>query len=355
MREISPTENWLLITLGMALSGVLYSLAVFPEEPLIIGAIFAVSMGLPMIAFERRVLLRSLYRRIEKLPTVAFIAAALIIYEILMSAGYAVAATFLSWLGFLKPRAAIDLLIMPFDVFLYALAVCALIVFILRVRDLLGRDIFTSMLISRYRAPVKEERIFLFIDLADSTSYAEKHGDLRAQQFLKALFAAFAEPVRRYNGAIDDYVGDAAIVTWPLKRGVKHARCIRCVFDILDDIQANAEAWQKKFGQVPRLRAAIHGGPIITAEIGIDRHKIAYFGDTVNTTSRLEALCKSLNQQVLISTDLAQRIKVPDAFSLQDLGTHAVKGRGQTVGVMSLAGRKLAPVIAPFELRIPAE
>ncbi|HTO30205.1 MAG TPA: adenylate/guanylate cyclase domain-containing protein [Pararhizobium sp.] len=355
MREISPTENWLLITLGMALSGVLYSLVVFPNEPLIIGAIFAVAMGVPMISFERRIFLRPLYRRIEKLPTVAFIAAALIIYEILMSAGYAVAAALLSWLGFLKPRSAIDLLVMPFDVFLYALAVCALIVFILRVRDLLGRDIFTSMLISRYRAPVKEERVFLFIDLADSTSYAERHGDLRAQQFLKALFAAFAEPVRRYNGAIDDYVGDAAIVTWPLARGVKHARCIRCVFDILDDIETNAEAWQKKFGQVPRLRAALHGGPIITAEIGIDRHKITYFGDTVNTTSRLEALCKSLNQQVLISTDLAQRMNVPDTFSLEDLGTHAVKGRGQALGVMALAGRKLAPVIAPFELRIPAE
>ncbi len=355
MREISPTENWLLITLGMALSGVLYGMVVFPDEPKIIGVVFSVAMGVPMIAFERRILLRALYRRIEKLPTVAFIISALVIYEILMSVGYAAAASLLSWLGYLTPRTSIDQLVMPFNVFLYALAVCALIVFILRVRDLLGRDVFTSMLISRYRAPVAEERVFLFIDLADSTSYAERHGDLRAQQFLKALFAAFAEPVRRYKGAIDDYVGDAAIVTWPLKRGVKHARCVRCVFDIIDDIEANAEAWQKKFGQVPRLRAAIHGGPIITAEIGIDRHKITYFGDTVNTTSRLEALCKSLNRQVLISAELAQRIKVPDAFALEDLGTHAVKGRGQTLGVMSLAGRKLAPVIAPFELRMPAE
>ena len=136
---------------------------------------------------------------------------------------------------------------MPFNVFLYALAVCALIVFILRVRDLLGRDVFTSMLISRYRRPVKEERVFLFIDLADSTSFAEKHGDLRAQELLKALFATFAEPVRRHKGAIDDYVGDAAIVTWPLASGVKFARCVRCIFDILDDIEANADDLAQEF------------------------------------------------------------------------------------------------------------
>ena len=355
MREISPTENWLLITLGMALSGVIYGLIAFPGEPLIIGAVFAVFMGVPMIAFERRILLRPLYRRIERLPTFAYILVALVIYEILMSVGYAAAGLLLWWLKMIEPRSLAETLVMPFHVFLYALAVCALIVFILRVRDLLGRDVFTSMLISRYRRPVKEERVFLFIDLADSTSFAEKHGDLRAQEFLKALFAAFAEPVRRHKGAIDDYVGDAAIVTWPLKRGVKFARCVRCIFDILDDIDANAETWRKNFGHVPRLRAALHGGFIITAEIGVDHHKIAYFGDTVNTTARLESLCKSLGRQVLISTELAQRIKLPDTIAIEDLGTHAVKGRGQTLGVMALAEQAKAELLAPFELRIPAE
>ena len=63
MREISSTENWLLITLSMALSGVIYGLIAFPGEPVIIGAVFAVLMGLPMIAFERRIFLRPLHRR----------------------------------------------------------------------------------------------------------------------------------------------------------------------------------------------------------------------------------------------------------------------------------------------------
>ncbi len=45
-------------------------------------------------------------------------------------------------------------------------------------------------------------------------------------------------------------------------------------------------------GQVPRLRAALHGGTIITAEIGIDHHKITYFGDTINTTARLESFAR---------------------------------------------------------------
>ncbi len=355
MREISPTQNWLLIALGLCLSGMIYSLLFYPNGSLFIGAVFALFTGMPILAFERRVLLRPLHRRIEKLPTLSFILASIIVYEIIMSAGYAAAGLFLSALGLLNDSSWIEVLVIPFEVFLYALGVCALIIFILRVRDLLGRDVFASMLISRYRNPVEEERVFLFIDLADSTTFAETHGDLRAQQFLHALFAAFAEPVRRHQGSIDDYVGDAAIVTWPLRRGIRHARCIRCIFDILDEIEANADVWRRSFGQVPRLRAALHGGVIITAEIGVDHHKITYFGDTVNTTARLESLCKTLDRSVLISADLAHRITLPGSILADDLGEHAVKGRGQTVGVLSLKKRIQAERAYPLAMRIPAE
>ena len=63
---------------------------------------------------------------------------------------------------------------------------------------------------------------------------------------------------------------------------------------MLDRIEAEAEAWRARFGTVPRLRAALHGGSVVTAEVGVDRHKIAYFGDAVNVTSRIEALCRPL-------------------------------------------------------------
>ncbi|WP_275428334.1 adenylate/guanylate cyclase domain-containing protein, partial [Proteus vulgaris] len=77
-----------------------------------------------------------------------------------------------------------------------------------------------------------------------------------------------------------------------------------CVFDVLDRIEAEAEAWKARFGTVPRLRAALNGGSVVTAEVGVDRHKIAYFGDAVNATSRIEALCRPLGASVLISQDL---------------------------------------------------
>jgi len=351
MREISPTQNWILIALVLALSGVVYDLYYFSGQTPIIGAIFALFIGMPILAFERRVFLRGLYRRIQRFPTLLFIITELVIYEILMSIGFAAAGFLLTLLGALKPPKMIDVLIMPFDIFLYALAVCAILIFLLRVRELLGREVFISMLVSRYRNPAKEERVFLFIDLAESTAFAEKHGDLRAQQLLSSLFAAFAEPVRRHKGMINDYVGDAAIITWPLARGTKNARCVRCLFDILADIEANAASWKKSYGHVPKLRAALHGGSVITAEVGVDHHKISFFGDTVNTTSRLESLCRTLNRPVLISAELAQRMTLPKEIIGETLGNHAVRGRGQGLDVIALSSRAVTVLNQPATLR----
>ncbi len=68
MREISPVQNWLLIALVIAASGVLYDMRFYGGHPFV-GATFALFIGMPIIAFERKVILRGLYRRMQALPT----------------------------------------------------------------------------------------------------------------------------------------------------------------------------------------------------------------------------------------------------------------------------------------------
>ena len=81
-----------------------------------------------------------------------------------------------------------------------------------------------------------------------------------------------------------------------------------CVFALLRQIKRRQVLPAIRFGTVPRFRAALHGGSVVAAEIGVDRHKIAYFGDTVNTTARLETLCRDLDEPILISAELLSRI-----------------------------------------------
>ena len=113
----------------------------------------------------------------------------------------------------------------------YALAVSGVLITLGRFRELIGGEVFRNLMLGRYHRPVEEERIFLFLDLIGSTAYAQTHGDLKAQAFLGAIFATLAAPVRRSRGAIDDYVGDMALITWPMATGTAQARCVACIFD----------------------------------------------------------------------------------------------------------------------------
>ena len=130
-------------------------------------------------------------------------------------------------------------------------------------------------------------------------------------------------------------------------RGLKDARCVTCLFDVLDRIEADATAWRPGSGRcrasgslARRLRGDGRGG--------VDRHKIAYFGDAVNVTSRIEALCRPLGVGILISQDLLGRLpRLPAGVRSRSLGAHALRGRGAPLAVATLE-RGLAET-APIE------
>ncbi|MDO5895037.1 adenylate/guanylate cyclase domain-containing protein [Agrobacterium sp. Azo12] len=334
MRKLLLMLDYLLLFLAVAGSGVAYAFLEYGGGPFI-GATYALFACAPILAFERGYILPRLSHRISFLPTPAYIAIGLIVYAVLVFCGFAVGGTLLWATGILKVDWQRAVHAEP-QTLIFTGIVCSIIVFVMRVRELLGRDIFTDLLLGRYRRPVREERVFIFIDLVGSTTFAESHGDMKAQEFLREIFATYAAPVRRHNGAIDDYIGDAAIITWPFQDAIKKSACIKCVFDILAAIEKRQDFWMKTFGVMPKLRFALHGGPVITAEIGVDHHKITYFGDTVNTTARLESLSKMLGHPILISSDLIHRLLLPKGIKSEYLGEHAVKGRGQTLGVCSL-------------------
>lgn len=319
----------------LALSGVLYVKLFLTNATPWIGAVYAVFCGMPLFLFRQRLLLRGFERSLHRLPTPAYLIAGLVLDFVLISAGYAACGLLLTSLGLIDDPWR-ELFLLPIDIFLYAFLWSTATNFILRVRELLGRHVFVSMLISRYRRPLTEDRIFLFLDLVGSTAYAQAHGDMKTQQYLSALFASISEPVRRNHGAIHDYVGDAVIITWVRPKGVARARCIRCIQDILASIEKDSVKWHRSFGEVPQLRAALHCGHVVTAEVGIDYHKVTYFGDTINTTARLEGLCKSLSRPMLISRDLASQITMPNGVRLEDLGEHLLKGRSQPLGISAL-------------------
>lgn len=349
-RRLLPAGRVSFLLALMAVSaglGVLYGW-LFGEGHLVGAPIYGLFIGTAVVLFERQWIFPGLQRRLRLLPTPFYVLGTEAALFAMIVAGTLVGGTCAWALGLAGPSLAKAA--MPTTISLvYSFVVCAAMVSVLRVRDLLGAETFLNLLIGRYHKPVREERIFLFLDVAGSTAYAEAHGDVAAQAWLGAIFAALAEPVRRHRGQIDDYVGDLAMITWPLGRGVRNANCVACLFEILERIEATAADWQRRFGQVPRFRAALHAGTVVTAEVGVDRHKIAYFGDVVNTTARLEGLSRTLGAPFLISGELLRRLdRLPPGIAARPLGEHALRGRDARLAVAALE-RATAPGAAALD------
>jgi len=227
--------------------------------------------------------------------------------------------------------------------FLVALVILTLVSFLINfVRQLnrmLGPGTLVSLLLGRYHRPVAEERIFMFLDLNDSTAIAAELGPLRFNEFKNDFFHDIAEPVLETRGQIYQYVGDEAVVTWPNARGLREGNCLRCVFLIGEQIRAQKDRYLARYGRVPEFKAGLHGGPVVTAEIGDIKKDIVHSGDTVNTAARVEARCRPLERRVLVSEALLSRCQVPPELVIEDMGEQELRGRAEAVRLYSVRSR----------------
>jgi class 3 adenylate cyclase len=201
---------------------------------------------------------------------------------------------------------------------------------------LVGSRVLFNVALGRYRTPVREARVLMFLDLAGSTSLAESMGELRVQSLLTRFFFDIDGAIVAHGGEVHAYVGDEVIVTWPLDDRISGGRCIDCFFAIADSIAERADSYRQEFGMVPSFRAGLHAGHVVISECGSSRRQLAYFGDTVNVTARLQEHCKEVGRNLLVSADLLRLMKLKPAFAVEPLGQARLRGRAAAIEVFSV-------------------
>jgi adenylate cyclase len=204
---------------------------------------------------------------------------------------------------------------------------------------LIGSRVLFNIALGRYRSPVREARVLMFLDLAGSTSLAESMGELRVQGLLTRFFFDIDGAIVAHGGEVHAYVGDEVIVTWPLDDRMSGGRCIDCFFAIADSIAEKADAYRQEFGMVPSFRAGLHVGHVAISECGSSRRQLAYFGDTVNVTARLQEHCKEVGRNLLVSADLLRLMKLKPTLAVEALGEVRLRGRAAATEVFAIERR----------------
>lgn len=213
--------------------------------------------------------------------------------------------------------------------FLYLFFTSFLVNGIIQVERILGRGNWFRFITGKYLSPVEEHRIFMFLDLNGSTKLAEDLGHLRMSAFLQDCFLELSELIMPYKGFLHQYVGDEAVLTWPLKQNRQHnAQCILLFFAFQRRLQQQSNHFFDKYGHVPEFKCGIHSGNVVISEVGKYKVELAYHGDAINTAARIMNQCRHYQKNILVSEQYLEHIDLPQGILSEMVGETTLPGKG---------------------------
>ncbi len=201
---------------------------------------------------------------------------------------------------------------------------------------ILGPRVLRNYMLGKYFRPHAEERIFMFIDLNSSTALAERLGTHKYHLLLTDFFRDISAAIEDTKGEIYQYVGDEVVVTWSMKDGIKKNNCVRCFFEIEKNISRLKGEYEKNYGIRPDFKAGLHGGKVITAEVGKIKSDIVYHGDVVNTCERILSQCHPLNKKILVSEYVIRKLNLLPFYEAEFVSAIRMKGKGMEVGLYTI-------------------
>lgn len=208
--------------------------------------------------------------------------------------------------------------------------------FLRLVNEKFGPGILVDMILGKYQKPRVEKKIFMFLDLKSSTTFAEKMGSLKYSALIQQCFYDSNEIVQKYEGQIYQYVGDEAVICWDYEEGIKENACIECYFAFRKKLSKRRDFYEQEFGLVPEFKAGVHGGELVVTEVGVVRKEIAYHGDVINTTARIQGECSNYGEEFLISGDLLKDLSIQERYLLSLIGEVLLKGKGVSIQLHSI-------------------
>jgi adenylate cyclase len=209
----------------------------------------------------------------------------------------------------------------------YWTAIIILTQIFMQVRDSFGYGVLPNFILGRYNQPQEECRIFMFLDLKSSTTIAEKLGHIKYHNLLNDFFDDINDSIIFTKGEIYQYIGDEITVSWTMKKGIENENCLRCFFSIRDKIERNSTKYIKRFGLVPDFKAGLHCGNITIGEVGVIKKEIVFTGDVLNTASRIQELCNTYGERLLLSKELIDVLQIKNRYSTQKIDEVTLKGK----------------------------
>ena len=194
----------------------------------------------------------------------------------------------------------------------------------------------------------EREITILMSDLRGFTALAARLTPREVIEFLNLYLEAMVDVISRYEGTIDEIIGDAILVIFgaPLASDDHAAKAVACGLAMQFAMTEVNRRLASKGAAELEMGIGIHTGRVIVGNIGsLRRTKYAAVGSNVNLAGRIESF--TTGGQLLISESTRERVKSP----LRIDGQFQVEPKGAT---SSLQLYEIGGIGEPFNLSLPS-
>ena len=194
----------------------------------------------------------------------------------------------------------------------------------------LGKDIITKVGLGD---SVQKDMTILFSDIRAFTSISETLSPSENFGFINSYLETMGPIIRKHNGFIDKYIGDAIMALFPQKP----SDAIDASIEMLEELYTlNVKRKSKGFASIS-IGIGIHTGSQMLGIIGEkERMEGTVISDVVNTASRLEGLTKAYSTALLISEDVLAGVADKSKYEYRFLDTVKVKGKNKAVRILEI-------------------
>lgn len=176
----------------------------------------------------------------------------------------------------------------------------------------------------------------LFTDVSGFTAMSERLDPEEVTQIINDFFQVLVEPIYRYGGVVDKYIGDAIMALFgaPIAHEDDPERAVRAAWDMQLKGKAFADALEERTGIGLKIRVGIHTGLVVAGQVGgAQRSSYTVTGDTVLVAQAMEAAASP--GRILVSHDTMRLVGQGATFVARD--AVQVKDRKDPVDVHEVA------------------
>jgi adenylate cyclase len=213
---------------------------------------------------------------------------------------------------------------------------CIMALFLLQVSEKFGQGVLINFLRGKYHRPREERRIFMFMDLHSSTTYAERLGHIDYSHLIQDCYYDLTDIVVQHHAEVYQYVGDEVILTWDFTKGISEANCVAAYFAYVNHLKSRGDYYRTRYGFVPEFKAGLNSGVVTAAEVGEIKKELAYHGDVLNTASRIQGTCNEYQRRLLTSEQTKKELENQSAYTFDFMGNVMLKGKESCVRIYAV-------------------